>query len=103
MTATQLEHFATQVSKVQLPHWADFPEMGLYADQVTVNNYPMAAYDRFVDLFNAALRNEEANKTTLDPAIEELLNLAVVTTIARLKTTALLAVLQEQLPPTKIK
>ena len=34
MTATQLEHFATQVSKVQLPHWADFPEMGLYADQV---------------------------------------------------------------------
>lgn len=171
MTATQLERFATQASKVQLPHWADFPEMGLYADQViglvndrlrplgvppltkaminnyvkkgiviapvkkkysqnqlaavtvisllmgsfalptiraaidqvTVNNYPMAAYDRFVDLFNAALRNEEANKTTLDPAIEELLNLAVVTTIARLKTTALLAVLQEQLPPTKIK
>ena len=52
---------------------------------------------------STALRNEEANKTTLDPAIEELLNLAVVTTIARLKTTALLAVLQEQLPPTKIK
>lgn len=167
----QFDRFKNQVSKVQLPHWDEFPDMELYADQViglvndrlrplavtpltkaminnyvkkgiitapvkkkysqnqlaavtvisllkgsfalptiraaidqaTVNNYPKAAYDRFVDLFNAALKEEAAPKTILNPAIDELLKQAVDTTIGRLKTMALLMVLQEQLPPTKIK
>ena len=54
--------------------------------QVTINNYPQQAYDRFVDLMNARLHNESAAvDNQLDPVNDQLINYVVETLFNRMQ------------------
>lgn len=74
-------------------------------DQVTINAYPQAAYDRFIDLLHARLADADfpASGRAADPATEELLRLAVTTVVGRLQAAALLARMRDAAKPRELK
>lgn len=67
--------------------------------QVTANSYPQAAYDRFVEIMNAALSGQSlSDNDEIDPHKDRLMRLAVETVVASLKAQHLLAALDQDNP-----
>lgn len=65
--------------------------------QITANFYPQAAYDRFVDIMNAALSGQPVPANNeIDPNKDRLMQLAVETVVASLKACHLLAALSQK-------
>ena len=72
--------------------------------QVTINNYPQQAYDRFVDLMNARLHNASAAvDNQLDPVNDQLINYVVETLFNRMQAAELLKTMQETQQPRDVK
>lgn len=72
-------------------------------DHLTINDYPQAIYNRFVDRFNALLMQEEAPATSIDPANDEMLRLATLTAYQRILATKLLGEMKRQQAPVEVK
>lgn len=70
-------------------------------DQLTINNYPKVVYNRFVELFNAKLRDEEfPQHTVLTDTNEYMLQLVVNTLFQRILSVQLLKEMRETESPT---
>lgn len=64
--------------------------------QITANDYPKQAYDRFVEILNARLKNETVpNNPNFNPANERLMNFGIDAVLAGLKSRHLLAVMMK--------
>ena len=160
---TSFERWQANLSKIQLPHWDELPDLDLYVDQVvalvndralglgiapitksminnyvkkkysryqlaavimvamlkgsfsipsihegikqvTINNYPQQAYDRFVDLMNARLRNEPAPADNqLDAVNDQLIGYVVETLFNRMQAAELLKNMKEAQQPRDVK
>lgn len=72
-------------------------------DQLTINDYPQATYNRFVDHFNALLNQTTAAPAAVDPANDELLRLAAETAYQRILATRLLTEMKRQQAPVPVK
>lgn len=72
--------------------------------QVTVNNYPKAVYNRFVDLFNALLREDAfpANEG-IDEANETLMRLVAKSAYQRVLAVQLFSMMNQEQPPVQLK
>ncbi|MCI5812518.1 MAG: DUF1836 domain-containing protein [Limosilactobacillus coleohominis] len=71
-------------------------------DQLTINNYPKVVYNRFVELFNARLRNEDApTPSPLTDTNEYMMHLVVDTAFQRILTVQLLKEMQKKETPVK--
>lgn len=69
-------------------------------DQMTVNNYPKAVYNRFVELYNARLRGESAvSDNQLVKENEKMLNLVVSIAYQRMLAVQLLKTMQDNQEP----
>lgn len=72
--------------------------------QVTINNYPQQAYDRFVDLVNARLHNDPKPVATgIEPVNDQLIGYAVETLINRMSAAQLLKIMREEQQPRDVK
>lgn len=72
--------------------------------QLTVNDYPKAVYNRFVDLFNALLCEEPFPKNDgIDEANEALLQLVVKSAYQRVLAVQLFTMMNQQQPPAQLK
>lgn len=72
-------------------------------DQLTINDYPQATYNRFVEHFNALLLEQTPPQGQVSPANDELLRLAAQTAYQRMLATKLLAEMQRQQAPVTVK
>ena len=72
-------------------------------DQLTINDYPQATYNRFVEHFNALLLEQTPPQVQVAPANDELLRLAAQTAYQRMLATKLLAEMQRQQAPVTVK
>ena len=72
-------------------------------DQLTINDYPQATYNRFVEHFNALLLEQTPPQGQVAPANDELLRLAAQTAYQRMLATKLLAEMQRQQAPVTVK
>lgn len=72
-------------------------------DQLTINDYPQATYNRFVEHFNALLLEQTPPQDQVAPANDELLRLAAQTAYQRMLATKLLAEMQRQQAPVTVK
>ena len=72
-------------------------------DQLTINDYPQATYNRFVEHFNALLLEQTPPRGRVAPANDELLRLAAQTAYQRMLATKLLAEMQRQQAPVTVK
>lgn len=65
-------------------------------DQITLSQYPKQGYDHFVEMLTARLRHEEAPKALSKNGLnEKLMEVAVDSVITKLKTEALLKIMQQ--------
>lgn len=72
--------------------------------QLTVNDYPQAVYNRFVDLFNALLKEESFTKNEgINPANEALLQLVVKSAYQRVLAVQLFSMMNKEQPPAQLK
>lgn len=72
--------------------------------QVTVNNYPEAVYNRFVDLFNALLREEDfPTNEGIDEANEILMQLVAKSAYQRVLAVHLFSMMNQEQPPVQLK
>lgn len=72
--------------------------------QVTVNNYPEAVYNRFVDLFNALLREENfPTNEGIDEANEILMQLVAKSAYQRVLAVHLFSMMKQEQPPVQLK
>lgn len=72
-------------------------------DQLTINDYPQATYNRFVEHFNALLLGETAPQGHVNPGNDELLRLAAQTAYQRMLATKLLEEMKRQQQPVEVK
>ena len=71
-------------------------------DQLTINNYPKVVYNRFVELFNARLRDEDySEQSPLTETNEYVLRLVVDATFQRILSVQLLKEMMKQETPVK--
>ena len=65
--------------------------------QITSKDYPKQAYDRFVEILNARLRNETIpTNPNFDPANEQLMNFGIDAVLAGLKARYLLKMMAKE-------
>ena len=68
--------------------------------QVTTNDYPQQAYDRFVDILNARLNNEDVpNDPNFNLANDRLMKLTINAALSSLEAKKLLAVMAKNDQP----
>lgn len=72
--------------------------------QITANDYPKQAYDRFVEILNARLRNEPiAANPNFNPANERLMNLGIDAVLTAIKARYLLNTMSDENQENKIE
>ncbi|MBB1062695.1 DUF1836 domain-containing protein [Limosilactobacillus fastidiosus] len=65
--------------------------------QITSKDYPKQAYDRFVEILNARLKNEKVpDNPNFDPANEQLMNFGIDAVLASLKARYLLKMMAKE-------
>lgn len=72
--------------------------------QVTMNSYPQAVYDRFIEILNAMLAGEKIPASmAIDPENERLMVLALKAVLARMEAAQLLSAMQEVAQPVPLE
>ena len=72
--------------------------------QVTMNSYPQAAYDRFVEILNALLAGEEIPSTNvINPQNDRLMTLALKSVLSRMDAAQLLTAMQKVAQPAPLE
>ena len=72
--------------------------------QVTMNSYPQAAYDRFVEILNALLAGEEIpSNNVINPQNDRLITLALKSVLARMDAAQLLTAMQKVAQPAPLE
>ena len=72
--------------------------------QVTMNSYPQAAYDRFVEILNALLAGEEIpSNNVINPQNDRLMTLALKSVLSRMHAAQLLAAMQKVAQPAPLE
>ena len=72
--------------------------------QVTMNSYPQAAYDRFVEILNALLAGEEIpSNNVINPQNDRLMTLALKSVLTRMDAAQLLTAMQKVAQPAPLE
>lgn len=72
--------------------------------QVTMNSYPQAAYDRFVEILNALLAGEEIpSNNVINPQNDRLMTLALKSVLSRMDAAQLLTAMQKVAQPVPLE
>ena len=72
--------------------------------QVTMNSYPQAAYDRFVEILNALLAGEEIpSNNVINSQNDRLMTLALKSVLTRMDAAQLLTAMQKVAQPAPLE
>lgn len=72
--------------------------------QVTMNSYPQAAYDRFVEILNALLAGEEIpSNNVINTQNDRLMTLALKSVLSRMDAAQLLTAMQKVAQPAPLE
>ena len=72
--------------------------------QVTMNSYPQAAYDRFVEILNALLAGKEIpSNNVINPQNDRLMTLALKSVLTRMDAAQLLTAMQKVAQPAPLE
>ena len=72
--------------------------------QVTMNSYPQAAYDRFVEILNALFAGEEIpSNNVINPQNDRLMTLALKSVLTRMDAAQLLTAMQKVAQPAPLE